>query len=79
MKKVYLGILYDRFGYDLTVVSDTKDGAKKALLKEYEEQYWRINATDPKEDENDWGQTYYEAAEEDIDITEMELGKVEWR
>lgn len=83
MNKVYIGTL-ERFGYELTVICKTEQECKDLLLKKYEETYKNRNENcDPREDiAYDRGyedKTYYELAEEDIYITEMELNKVEWR
>ena len=81
MNKVYIGTL-DRFGYDITVVCKTEQECKDKILEEYVKAYKsRNNDSDPCEDiaygrhsEN----TYYAEAEEDIEIREYTLGKVEW-
>lgn len=81
MKKVYLASLY-RFGYDLTTVETSEEKAVNAIMTEYVRAYKDINGTDPTEDiSNDYydnSETYYEVAKQEIDITEMVIGKVEW-
>lgn len=79
MKKIYIGSLY-RFGYDIQVAAKTEKEVKELLMAEYLKTYLEWNdGEDPREEESEWGNTYYENAEECIEIVEMELGKVEWR
>jgi len=68
---VVLATLY-RFGYDLTVVSATEAGAKKAMKAEYVKTYKSWNdGDDPTQEE-------LRSAMDDIGYTEMTLNKVEW-
>ena len=79
MKKVYLATL-DRFGYTLQVVARSEEEAKTQLMAEYLKTYLKWNGgSDPREEPNRWGGTDYTNAEEDIEVTEMTFGKVEWR
>lgn len=79
MKKFYIGTLY-RFGYDIQVAGKTEAEVKSLLMAEYLKTYLEWNGgEDPREEETAYGNTYYEEAEESIEIVEMELGKVEWR
>ena len=79
MKKVYLGTLY-RFGYNLQVVAKSEKEVKDLLMAEYLKTYFEWNdGEDPREEESIYGTTLYEEAEEDIEVYECELGKVEWR
>lgn len=65
-------ITLDRFGYDLTVIDETKEKAIKAMLKEYRRAYakWNNGARPTKEE--------LEAVDDAMRITELTLGKVEW-
>jgi len=73
-----LATLY-RFGYDLTVLAETKKEAEKAIMKEYSKTYKEWNGTTPGKDYCDDGVTYYAQAKEDINYHDIEIGKVEWR
>ena len=77
---VWVGEL-ERFGCTLTVVGRTEEEARKALMDAYEKTYRDVNNdADPREDEDErWGGTYYENAEEDIYIRELLFDRVEWR
>ena len=75
-KKVYYATLY-RFGYDLDVISDTKEHAVDAIMTEYKKAYYERNEDD--EDAMNDFEIYYKNAITDIEIIEMELNKVEWR
>lgn len=78
-KSVWVATI-DRFGYDLTVVEETEDKAREALIKEYIRTYKKYNnGSNPATDDGGWGRTYLEVMEEEIDCTEMTFGKVEWR
>ena len=75
-KKVYYATLY-RFGYDLDVIADTKEHAIDAIMTEYKKAYYGRNEDD-EDAMNDY-EDYRNNAIADIEITEMELNKVEWR
>lgn len=75
---VWFGEL-DRFGYVLQVVGRTEKEARDALIAEYVRVYKDINnGSDPRKDEWYDGESYYDNAIEDMNITEMAFGKVEW-
>lgn len=79
---VYVGHL-DRFGYDLTCVGFTKTSVKKAMREEYIDAYKKWNdGEDPSKTRCDrYGRsnrTYLQEAMEDLEISEYEVGKVEW-
>lgn len=80
-KKIYLATL-DRFGYNLTAAETTEEKAINAIMTEYVRAYKDANGTDPMEDVfddySDDAKTYYEVAREDVYVTEMTPGKVEW-
>lgn len=71
-----------RFGYDLTVLTETKEEAEKLLMEEYEKQYRKINdGEDPREEiayDHYSDESYYDEAKECIEYRELEIGKVEW-
>lgn len=73
-----LATLY-RFGYDLTVLTETREEATKAIMKEYTKTYKAWNGTTPGKDMYEEGVSYYAQAKEDINYHEIEVGKVEWR
>ena len=77
MEKVYLGQV-ERFGYVLTAVGRTEKEVKDALLKEYRKAYKDINGIDPKTDVTVSGRPFQEVFLEELDIEEMEFGKVVW-
>ena len=62
-----------RFGYDLAVIAKTEKEAKAAMLKEYKRAYidWNDGEKPSREEIN--------CAKDEMDITAMEFGKVEWR
>lgn len=68
----------DRFGYELTTIAETKEAAIKAMMKEYTRVYKQINGTTPRKDMYDEGVSFYAQAKEDINIHEIEIGKVGW-
>lgn len=80
--KIYLGKLY-RFGYELTAAGHDVNEVIDAIMGEYFNHYARINYSDPTEDESDrWyaddGQTAYDVAKDDIEITELKPNTVCW-
>ena len=82
-QKIYVASLY-RFGYELTVAAKKKNDAIAALMQEYEKEFESRNpGTDCRIEESDrpydYGKTFYHAAMEDIEISEMTLDVVEWR
>ena len=81
-KYIYKGVL-DRFGYDLTVIAFTEEECKEKLMEEYVSAFKvREPECNPKEDiayDRYSERTYYDQALEDIEISEYELGKVEWQ
>lgn len=76
---IYIGSLY-RFNYELTTVGFTEEDVKKTLLKEYVKHFkiWN-DGLEPSEEIDRWGKTYLESAEEDMEVLDLEVGKVEWR
>lgn len=74
---VVMGTLY-RFGYDLTVAGRTEKEVHDALMAEYDRAYAQDNDLD-----DEWEVEEYHRlranAEEDIEYTVLEYGKVEWR
>ena len=66
----FVGTL-DRFGYDLIVVSDTEDGARKALMAEYRRTYKKINKSYPSKEEID-------SVNDDIFVRDAVLNQVYW-
>ena len=78
MKKVYMASFY-KFGYDLEVIATTRQKAVESLVAEYIRAYVEINGIHPGDDMYDEDTSYLAYAEEDIEVREYELGKVEWR
>lgn len=79
--KLYTATLY-RFGYDLTVIEKTEEKAKRAIIEAYIKAFIKMNGVHPNDEESErsWdGKTWLEDAIEDIEVTTLELGKVEWR
>ena len=77
-KKIYYGSLY-RFGGSFECVGETKAQVIEAIMAEYERVYRKENNADPREEYRvDPDTNYYEEAIIDIEIREMEIGKVEW-
>ena len=79
-RKLYIGRLF-RFGYELTCIDATREGCRKALLREYVATFESKNGKDPKmEIAYDLGvdKTYYQYARECIEIRCYNLGKVQW-
>lgn len=74
---VYLGQL-DRFGYTLTVVGKTKSETENALLEAYKKAYEDFNGISPDKDYVSGSRTYLELAKEEMFITKLELGDVQW-
>ena len=79
---MFLGSL-DRFGYELRVLCKTEQECRDALLEAYVVAYQNDNGgEDPREeiayDRGYEDKTYYEVAEDDISIQEIELDKVYW-
>lgn len=73
MTKVYYATL-DRFGYDMEVIETSKQKAIDAIMHEYAKAYVQRNCG--------VGEFYEEDrlnAKADIEIQEMEIGRVEWR
>lgn len=71
----------ERFGYTLTVIEKTRQGAIDALMAEYEKAFIDINGFSPKDEINDRGFTdlsYYDEARSDVEITKLTSGHVEW-
>ena len=60
-----------RYGYELTVLAENKTQAKKALMEEYTKTFIASNNCEPDK-------YYLSKARQDIEYTEMKLGKVEW-
>lgn len=80
---IYIGILY-RFGYELTAAGRSEGDVKKTIMREYVRAYENYNGDDPRKelyDEFGYDEktTMYDMALEEIEITELEVGKVEWR
>lgn len=79
--KMYLGTLY-RFGYDLTAIDVSESKVKSAIMREYKRAFIEQNGYDPTKRHiyfDDREPTWYGAAKNDIEIIELEVGKVEWR
>ena len=74
---IYICELY-RFGYDLRVAGNSEEEVRNAMIKEYVKTYKKYNGTDPKKDEDRYGDTYYDAMLNDLNIYKVTLGKVEW-
>ena len=70
-KVVILASLY-RFGYELRIVSATKDEAETQLMKEYKKAYKKYN------DGESPSMDFIRRAMEDIEYTDMEFDTVEW-
>ena len=68
--KMVIASLY-RYGYELTVLAENRTQAKKALMEEYTRAFIARNECEPDKD-------YLSTARQDIEYTEMKLGKVEW-
>lgn len=72
----------DRFGYELTVLTETKEEAEKLLMEEYEKAYRNVNAgEDPREEiacEHYSEESYYDNAKSCIEYRELRIGKAEW-
>lgn len=71
MKELYIGRLRDRFGYDLRVVTDSEEKARRLLMKEYRRAYKDLWGVFPSKEETD-------TAKDELDISPIELDKVEW-
>lgn len=68
---MYLGEL-ERFGYTLTVISKTKKGARRALMKEYLKTYIRCNNGEiPTKD-------YWETMQDEIMIEKLAYDEILW-
>ena len=69
----------ERFGYELTVVAETREEAIKTMMKEYTRAYKARNGTTPGKDIDYYnGKSFYANAKEDVCCIEIEKGKVEW-
>lgn len=72
----------ERFGYDLFAVGRTEEEARKAVIAEYVRVYKEWNGIDPYKD-YDFGygekRSYGEIMEDELYVTFVEFGKVEWR
>lgn len=68
--KIFIGTL-DRFGYELRVVTNSEEEARKLLMKEYKKTFETINHYRPTKE-------YINTAEDELFIEEVTLGKVEW-
>ena len=78
-KKIFVGFL-DRFGYELTAAGFTESEVRKTLTKEYIETFKKYNnGLHPKNETLPWGGSSLDSALEEMNIWEMEEGKVEWR
>lgn len=77
---MYLATL-DRFGYELTVLESTEKKAISAIMKAYTKAYkdeW--DGLDPKEEYTHFSNiSDYRLAESEINIEELQPGKVIWR
>lgn len=71
-KKLYYATLY-RFGYDLTVIADTREDAIHAIMWEYQKTYLQRNNGFDDEYE-----TLEMNARNDIVVIEFTKGSVEW-
>lgn len=67
---VYLCTL-ERFGYVLTLVEKSEQKARETMIRAYNTIYKQNNGCRPSAEELEW-------AINDIGITAMECGKVEW-
>lgn len=78
MKYVYIREL-ERFGYTLTVVSESEDRAKELLINEYIRTYRAENdGHNPAEDMRSEDVSYLDNAIEDIVTSLMVLDEVNW-
>ena len=70
----------NRFGYTLTCVGQTEDECIKTMMKEYTRAYkqWNDGLSPRKEFSYYGGCSDYDLAKEEICVTEMPFGKVEW-
>lgn len=68
--KIFIGTL-DRFGYELRVVTNSEEEARKLLMKEYKNAYEEINHCKPSKET-------FRIAKDEIFVDEVTLGKVEW-
>ena len=77
--KVFLAKL-ERFGYTLTCVGQTEEEVRKAMMKEYTRAYKQRNGgLSPRKEYSYWGdQSDYDVAKEEMFVSEMPFGKVEW-
>ena len=66
---IYLAQLY-RFGYNLTAIGKTKDQVARTIMKEYRKTYRELNGSLCMADA--------QRAAEEIEITELQYGHVEW-
>lgn len=66
---IYLAQLY-RFGYELTAIGKSKASASSAVMKAYRKAYREINGSLCMDDAR--------RASEEIEITELQFGHVEW-
>lgn len=76
-KSVFLAQL-ERFGYMLTAIGQTAKEARDAVINRYTISYMDIHGRDPKDDQVDESRSYLDLANEEICITEMTFGTVEW-
>ena len=82
MKCIYVCEV-ERFGYTLRVAAATEEEARTAITEEYINAYKNYNGgADPREDIYIWDEytekTYYDKFVEDLYVSEIELGVVEW-
>lgn len=69
-EELYIGEL-ERFGYVLRVVCKTREQCEYALITEYLHAYRKRNRHNPSEEE-------LEAVDDDMYVSALELGKVDW-
>lgn len=79
MKTTFYLAEIERFGYNLRVLEATENKARESLIAHYIKTYkdWNDGA-DPAEDIDRWGRSYLDSMKEDINITKMKLGELDW-
>ena len=83
MKEIKCGYLaqLERFGYVLTAIGETDEQARNAVMSAYLSAYINQNGTNPAKDiayEYYDERTYWDIALDEICVTKMAFGSVEW-